>query len=193
MNINDFDTDFATYVSDEATQKKLGQVFTPYYIIKQMMDKAGLVSDKNSIWYDETRTNLDPTMGAGNIVIGMLYRRIVECGQNPIIALSNVYGVELDKKTLEKAKERIYNFMDKVDKLLNKNFTDQEWKTIREIIFVKSKESKYPNFVCSDIFDWNIEKWRPYTPAEKDALEQKKKREKTEQTAKVETDWADFE
>lgn len=160
MNIYDFDNDFNHYELSVEKQKELGQVWTPYHIIESMMDKIGTVDDKSSVWYDETRTNLDPTMGAGNIVIGMLYRRIVECGQNPIIALSNVYGVELDKKTLEKAKERIYNFMDKVDKLLNKNFTDQEWKTIREIIFVKSKESKYPNFVCSDIFDWNIEKWR---------------------------------
>ena len=92
MNINDFDTDFATYVSDEETQKKLGQVFTPFNIIEQMMDKAGTVDDKTSVWYDETKTNLDPTMGAGNIVIAMLYRRIVQCGQNPIVALSNVYG-----------------------------------------------------------------------------------------------------
>lgn len=100
MTIDDFDNDFATYVSDEETQKKLGQVFTPFHIIEKMMDKAGTIEDKNSVWYDETKTNLDPTMGAGNIVIAMLYRRIVEYKQNPIIALSNVYGVELDKKNI---------------------------------------------------------------------------------------------
>ena len=157
MNINDFDTDFANYVSDENTQKNLGQVWTPYNIIEQMMDKAGLVSDKNSIWYDETKTNLDPTMGAGNIVIGMLYRRIVECGQNPITALSNVYGVELDKKTLEAAQKRIIKFMEKVSDKLNYNFTDENWKEICKII--------YHNFVCSDIFKWNIEEWCPENEA----------------------------
>ena len=39
MTINDFDNDFATYVSNKETQKKLGQVFTPHSIIEKMMDK----------------------------------------------------------------------------------------------------------------------------------------------------------
>jgi len=142
MTIYDYDNDFAHYETDEQTKDKLGQVWTPYNIIEQMMDKAGLVSDKNSIWYDETKTNLDPTMGAGNIVIGMLYRRIVECGQNPVVALSNVYGVELDSKTLKYARERIKRFM--------AHFTDED---LTEIID--------HNFVCSDIFKWDIENWKP--------------------------------
>ncbi len=160
MTIYDFDNDFAHYEANEDTQKALGMVWTPYSIIEQMMDKAGLVSDKNSIWYDETKTNLDPTMGAGNIVIGMLYRRIVECGQNPITALSNVYGVELDSKTLKYARERIYKFMMAVEKNLNLKFTDEEWKRIRAIIF-EGDGKKYPNFVESDIFKWNINEWKP--------------------------------
>lgn len=165
MTIYDFDNDFAHYEADETTQKNLGQVWTPFNIIEQMMDKAGTVDDKTSVWYDETKTNLDPTMGAGNIVIAMLYRRIVQCGQNPIVALSNVYGVELDGKTLKYARERIYKFMMAVEKNLNLKFTDDEWKKIREIIYEKSKESKYPNFVQSDIFAWNIDEWCPESEA----------------------------
>lgn len=180
MTIYDFDNDFAHYEVDENTQKELGQVWTPYSIIEQMMDKAGIVSDKNSVWYDETKTNLDPTMGDGNIVISMLYRRIVECGQNPIVALSNVYGVELDKKTLEHAQIRIQRFMDKISDKLGYNFTDDDWKEINKII--------YHNFVCSDIFKWNLEAWRPYRPDELRNLEEKKKRERIEQNAKVESD-----
>lgn len=140
MPITDYDNDFAHYECDEEDRKKLGQVWTPYYIISQMMDKVGFVSDKTSIWYDETKTNLDPTMGAGNIVIAMLYRRIVECGQNPKVALSNTYGVELDSKTLEYAKERIKKFM--------AHFTNEDLTNIID-----------HNFVCSDIFEWDIEKW----------------------------------
>lgn len=185
MSIYDFDNDFAHYEADENTQKKLGQVWTPYNIIVQMMDKVGTVSDKTSCWYDETDTNLDPTMGAGNIIISLLYRRIVECGQNPITALSNVYGIEYDKKTLEYAQIRIQRFMDKVSDKLGYNFTDVEWKEISKTIC--------HNFVCSDFFKWNVKEWRPYTQAEKDALEQKKKREKLEQTSKVETDLDFFE
>ena len=123
-------------------------------------------------------------MGAGNIVIAMLYRRIVQCGQDPVVALSNVYGVELDKKTLEYAQIRIEKFMMKVEDNLHYKFTNEEWNNIRKIIM--------HNFVCSNIFDWNIEEWRHYTPAEKDAIKQKKKRELEEKNAKNDTDWGDY-
>ena len=63
MTIYDYDNDFAHYEADEQTKKKLGQVFTPYSIIEQMMDKAGLVSDKSSVWYDETKTEICIDMG----------------------------------------------------------------------------------------------------------------------------------
>lgn len=135
MNINDFDTDFATYVSDKATRKKLGQVFTPYSVIEKMMDKI----DKE-IWINEDKTALDPTMGAGNIIIAILYRRIVENNQNPIKAISNTYGIELDPKTHEYAKERIKKFM--------AHFTNEDLTKIID-----------HNFVCSDVFEWNIENW----------------------------------
>lgn len=141
--IYDYDDDFAHYELDESARKKLGQVWTPYNIICMMMDKY----DKKS-WKDETKTMLDPTMGAGNIVIAMLYRRIVEYKQNPIVALKNTYGVELDRKTVNYARKRIEKFM--------AHFTKS--KKIHEIVL--------HNFVCSNIFDWNLEKWRKYTKKE---------------------------
>ena len=142
MNINDFDTDFATYVSDKATRKKLGQVFTPYPVIEKMMDKI----DKE-IWINEDKTALDPTMGAGNIIIAILYRRIVENNQNPIKAISNTYGIELDPKTHEYAKERIKKFM--------AHFTKEDLTKIID-----------HNFVCSDVFEWNITDWCPKKSSE---------------------------
>ena len=135
MTIYDYDNDFAHYECDEAARKKLGMVWTPYSIIEKMMDKLD-----NEIWKDEKKTALDPTMGSGNIVIGILYRRIVENNQNPIAALKNTYGVELEPATCEYAKNRIAKFM--------KNFTDED---CSEII--------NHNFVCSDIFEWDCENW----------------------------------
>lgn len=149
--IYDYDDDFAHYELDDSARKKLGQVWTPYSIIERMMDKI----DKK-LWKDETRTNLDPTMGSGNIVISMLYRRIVEYGQTPLIALSNVYGVELDRKTLNYARKRIEKFM--------AHFTKS--KKVHEIV--------QHNFVCSDIFEWNLEKWRKYTKKELEVIGRKR-------------------
>lgn len=152
MTIYDYDNDFAHYESDKETQKSLGQVWTPYNIIEMMMDKAGTIDNKSSIWYDETKTNLDPTMGTGNIIIAMLYRRIVECKQDPIKALLNVYGVELEPATCEYAKKRIAKFM--------KNFTNEDCSKIIE-----------HNFVCSDIFKWDIENWCPKKTEKEQNLE----------------------
>ena len=135
MTIYDYDNDFATYVSDKETQKKLGQVFTPYSIIEKMMDKLD-----NEIWKDEKKTALDPTMGAGNIIIGILYRRIVENKQDPLVALRNTYGVELDQDTLNYAKDRIKKFMHHFTKTNVTKIIDH-------------------NFVCSDIFEWDCENW----------------------------------
>lgn len=135
MSIEQFDNDFATYVADKETRKKLGQVFTPYPVIEKMMDKI----DKE-IWINEDKTALDPTMGAGNIIIAILYRRIVENNQNPIKAISNTYGIELDPKTHEYAKERIKKFM--------AHFTNEDLTKIID-----------HNFVCSDVFEWDIENW----------------------------------
>lgn len=166
MTIYDYDNDFAHYELDKDARKKLGQIWTPYKIIEQMMDKAGTVKDKNSIWYDETKINLDPTMGAGNLVIAMLYRRIVQCGQDPVVALSNVYGVELDIKTLRYARERIYRFMKTVEKKSCSNWSKNDWETIHSIIYNRNPLyafSEYPNFVCSNIFEWDLENWKPKT------------------------------
>ena len=92
------------------------------------------------IWINEDKTALDPTMGAGNIIIAILYRRIVENNQNPIKAISNTYGIELDPKTHEYAKERIKKFM--------AHFTNEDLTKIID-----------HNFVCSDVFDWDINNW----------------------------------
>ena len=163
-SIYDYDNDFAHYEINEKERKKLGQVWTPYSIIVKMMDKVD-----SSIWKDETRTTFDPTMGTGNIVIAMLYRRIVEYKQDPLKALKNTYGVELDQKTLDYAHKRIEKFM--------AHFTKSK-KKVHEIVM--------KNFVCSDIFKWNILEWRPKTPEEieRDEKEKKEKKKKLEQEEK---------
>lgn len=163
-SIYDYDNDFAHYELNEKERKKLGQIWTPYSIIVKMMDKVD-----SSHWKDETKKNWDPTMGTGNIVIAMLYRRIVEYGQDPLKALKNTYGVELDQKTLDYAHKRIEKFM--------AHFTNSK-KKVHEIVM--------KNFVCSDIFKWNAEEWRPMTPEEieRDEKEKKEKKKKLEQEEK---------
>lgn len=148
MSIYDFDSDFSHYEhADKKERQKLGQIWTQYDTIAKMMDKWPRENWKDPSKTSEAATMLDPTMGAGNIVIAMLYRRIVEHGQDPITALKNTYGVELDPPTHRYAQQRIIRFM--------KNFTEED---VTEIV-------KH-NFVNSDIFEWNLEEWRAKKPEE---------------------------
>jgi len=155
MSIYDYDNDFATYDLDVKARKALGQVWTPYELVCRMMDKIPIQS-----WADPNKTYLEPTMGTGNIVISMLYRRIVEYKVDPVSAISTTYGIEMDPATYKHCIERIRAFM--------KHFCDDV-----DMEFVEDA-LKY-NFVCSDFFKWNIDKWRPKTDEELQA-ESKKKR-----------------
>ena len=158
MSIYDYDNDFATYDNDKAKRKELGQVWTPFELIERMMDKLD-----RSTWSDCSKTILEPTMGSGNIVIGMLYRRIVEYRQDPVSAISTIYGIEMDKATYDHCIDRIRTFM--------KQFCDET-----DMEFVEDT-LKY-NFVNSDFFKWNLEKWRPKTDEELKAETPKKRRKK---------------
>lgn len=53
-------------------RKKTQEFYTPYSIIKKIIDKIEL-----EMWADPTKTFLDPAMENGNIILGILYRRIV--------------------------------------------------------------------------------------------------------------------
>lgn len=156
MSIYDYDSDFATYDNDEVLRKKLGQVWTPYCIVERMMDKLPVET-----WTDCSKTMLEPTMGTGNIVISMLYRRIVEYRQDPVAAISTIFGIEMDPKTYEHCINRIRTFM--------KQFCD-------EIDMEFVEETLKYNFVCSDFFKWNLREWRPKT--EEEMAENNKKRRK---------------
>ena len=155
MSIYDYDNDFATYDLDVKARKALGQVWTPYELCCRLMDKAG-----TEVWTDCSKTLLEPTMGSGNIVISMLYRRIVEYKCDPVAAISTICGIEMDPATYNHCVERIKAFL--------KHFCDES-----DMVYVERYIER--NFVCSDLFKWNIPEWRPYTDEELQA-ETKKKR-----------------
>lgn len=132
--------------------KENGEVFTPSSIVNKMMD---MVSDQ-SIWSNPSKTFLDPTCGNGNILIGMLKRRL-ENGVSPRDAVSTLYGVELMQDNVELARKRI------AEEIGTHEFDD-----IIE-----------HNIVCANFFDWNFEEWRLKTDHEKKEEETISKRQKT--------------
>ena len=118
---------------------KNGEVFTPAILVKRLLDK--IPEEK---WKDPKATFLEPCCGNGQIVIGMLERRIAS-GVEPIQAVKTLYGVELMQDNVDLCKDRIREVLRankvKIDKKIN-DIIDH-------------------NFVCSDFFKWDFENWRP--------------------------------
>ena len=127
-------------------RKNFGAVWTPPEIISRMMSMAS-----NEVWADPTKTCLDPTCGTGNIVVSMLLNKLYH-GVSPEMAVKNVYGIELQKKNVEICRDRIC-----------------------AIVGEKYRKIVEHNIVCSDLFLWNIEEWRPYTKKELRELAKKDK------------------
>ena len=127
-------------------RKKTNEFYTPYSIVKKMMDK---ISSED--WADTKKTFLEPSFGDGNFIIGILYRRIVEHGIDWKTTLETLYGVELMQDNVDETKERIID-------LLNKLNIEYDKDAVYEIM--------NRNLVCSDFFKWNFEEWRPYTEDE---------------------------
>ena len=130
----------------KSRKKKTQEVFTPYCIIKKLMDN---ISKED--WQDPTKTFLDPAMGNGNIILGILYRRIVEYGIDWKTALETIFGVELMRDNVYETHARIIKLFDALD-------IDYDEDVAMDIML--------RNLVCHDFFTWNFEEWRPYTDEE---------------------------
>ena len=125
----------------DSRKKKTGEFFTPDDLINRLLDKAG-----EEAW-TENKTFLDPTAGNGNIVLAILKRKIEVYHHRPLTALSTIFAVELMPDNVKEMKERVSKYMlpllqfkceiDILDLVLNYNF------------------------VCSDFFNWDFDKWQP--------------------------------
>ena len=127
-------------------KKGTQEFYTPYSIVKKMMDK---ISSED--WADTKKTFLEPSFGDGNFIIGILYRRIVEHGVDWKTTLETLYGVELMQDNVDETKERIIDLLNKLNIEYDKD----------EVYEIMNR-----NLVCSDFFKWNFEEWRPYTEDE---------------------------
>lgn len=87
----------------ETEQKKMGQWMTPEDIVNKMLDFAPV------IWY--AGNILEPTAGNGNIVIGILNKK-VELGMTPQQAVDTTYMNEFDKDLYDKMVQRVIMWCD---------------------------------------------------------------------------------
>ena len=134
-------------------RKKTGEFYTPYSIVKKMMDK---ISSED--WANPNTTFCEPSFGHGNFIIGILYRRIVDYGIDWKTALETCYGIEL-------MQDNVYETHRRIIKLFDELGIDYDEDVAMDIML--------RNLVCSDFFKWNFEEWRPYTDEELKKLKKK--------------------
>ena len=156
FNIQKFIDNYTSSNTDTRLKrrKKTGEFYTPYSIVKKMMDKI-----EPEMWSDPDRTFLEPSFGDGNLIIAILYRRIVEHGIDWKTALETCYGVELMQDNVYETHGRIIKLFDALD-------IDYDEDAAMDIML--------RNLVCHDFFTWNFEEWRPYTEEEKKNIKMKK-------------------
>lgn len=102
----------------ETEQKKMGQWMTPEDIVNKMLDFAP------AKWY--VGNILEPTAGNGNIVIGILNKK-VELGMTPQQAIDTTYANEFDEALFNELVNRVYEWCSEHNCIINRNnLTNQD-------------------------------------------------------------------
>lgn len=99
--------------------KKNGEVFTPEWLVNDMLDKF-----PEDAW-EENKTWLEPAAGDGNFVEVIVKRRLQK-GHDKYKILETTYAVELMQDNVDKMKERVLKALSlegdkKAEHLINKN------------------------------------------------------------------------
>jgi len=99
--------------------KKNGEVFTPAWLVNDMLDKL-----PEDAW-EPNKTWLEPAAGDGNFVVEIIKRRLGK-GHTITQILSTTYAIELMEDNVQKMKHRIKDILnchndDEACRLIDKN------------------------------------------------------------------------
>jgi len=118
-------------------RKSTGEDFTPIELVNEMLDKLS-----EDVWQPE-KLWVDPAGGNGNFVVEILKRKLAK-GHPPLIALSTIFGVELQQDNTDECKERL---LAELPELSNEDLQ-------------KAKDIINHNIVAHNAFTWDFENWK---------------------------------
>jgi len=90
---------------DKLRVKETAEVFTPTWLVQQMLDK--LESENSELFTNPNKTFLDPSCGDGQFLSEVIIRKMERSGCSLEQALSTTYGVELMEDNVKMCKERL--------------------------------------------------------------------------------------
>ncbi len=106
---------------DKLRIKKTAEVFTPQYLVIEMLDK---LEEENPILFtDPSKTFIDNSCGDGEFLGEIVIRKMERSGCSLEQALSTTYGVDLMEDNIEECKKRLAgpNPTPEILEILNKN------------------------------------------------------------------------
>jgi len=80
--------------------KKTGEVFTPNFLITQMLKKL-----PEEVW-EEGKTFCDPACGSGNMLVVVLLQKLL-LGHPSLDALKTVFGADIDQGNIREARLKL--------------------------------------------------------------------------------------
>ena len=108
-----------TGIKSKERVQQHGEVFTPDSIVNDMLDLVEKEITKDDIDKYLKITYLEPSCGNGNFLIRILDRKMCEVQKLPketwvrnmLVALSSIYGIDIQLDNVNQSKERIINLL----------------------------------------------------------------------------------
>lgn len=120
--------------------KKTQEDFTPDSVLRILCPE-----DNDPLYFDFSKTLVDPCMGNGNIILYVYKKRLenTKIQKDVELALSTLYGVEL-------MQDNVDEFYDRLKELLQEKYTDEIDKIAHH------------NFVggVDSLNDWDFDNWK---------------------------------
>lgn len=102
----------AKLVKSKDRVKKLGEVFTPERVVKDMCDMMADNADCDP--FDLTHTIIEPTFGNGQFIVEILARKMAKCKceSDYIQAIKTIYGIEFMQDNVDECIDRCLKLLD---------------------------------------------------------------------------------
>jgi hypothetical protein len=123
----------ATKEQRDARKKQTAEVFTPHFLVNQMLDKLPA-----EVW-EPGKTFVDPACGNGNMLIHVLYRKIAIYDQEPTEAIQGIFGVDIMRDNIRECRLRLL----KIISIFYEITEEDVAAVLQNVVWLNRK--KYPN------------------------------------------------
>ena len=133
-----FGDESETLIKSKQRVAESGEVFTPRWTVKEMMDMEGI----KEFSYELDKTFLEPSCGNGNFLIQILARKLIaasiadgEFDINIIKGVASIYGVDIAADNIAESRERMLNAIKEYYAQEGVELSSNVEKTIKYILY----------------------------------------------------------